>query len=221
MRKKRSKTKRKDGRVREIPKSKPRWRFVSVKMRRMIHCESPLERDYCYYLEFDPRVKRYQEQPLAIEYVFDGKLHHYFIDFQVEYEDRKTRLVEVKYLREIKSEENLRKFAAATDYAEEHGMEFVVVTEQDLHEGSRLENMIHIYRHGAGIRLDKEMILAVIEALSELSATKVEAVLAALTPVAKCHDPRSILYWLIWRSTLILDISHKIEPSTTVNVNHL
>jgi hypothetical protein len=184
----------------------------------MVHCESPLEWACCHYFEFDKLVRWYQEQPLAIDYVFRGEVHQYFVDFLVELIDGRKRLIEVKYSHEVNYDENVAKFTAARFYAEGHDMEFIVVTELDLH-GIKFENMKHIYRH-AFIRPDKELVLSVIESISQLNETNFETVITALTPVAKCHDPRSLFLWLIWRGKIVVDIAQKIEASTKVKVIH-
>ncbi|MDA8082809.1 MAG: TnsA endonuclease N-terminal domain-containing protein [Nitrospiraceae bacterium] len=186
----------------------------------MVHCESPKERDYCIFLEFDSRVRRYQEQPLAIPYVLNGEDHEYFVDFMVELIGGRKQLIEVKSASEVDFEENLCKFAAARAYAEDNDMEFSVVTEKDLHKGFALENMHHIYRHGA-IRLDTEMILSIMETISPFDQTMVETIITALAPISKCHDPRSILLWLIWKGKIAVDVTQKIESTTAVKVRRL
>ncbi len=115
-------------------------RFPSTKMKRMIAFESLLERDFIYLLDYDPAVEWFEEQPLSIEYLHEGKLLHYTPDFHL-LEDSQHALVECKPERFVETEENRRKFGVAQEWCQRHGWEFRVVTEQQIRSGFRLQNV--------------------------------------------------------------------------------
>ncbi|MCX6056896.1 MAG: TnsA endonuclease N-terminal domain-containing protein [Chloroflexi bacterium] len=87
-------------------------RFPFAKMGRMIAFESLLERDFIYLLEYDPSVKWFEEQPLSIKYLQEGKQFQYTPDFHL-LENGQHVLVECKPQRFVETEENRHKFAVA------------------------------------------------------------------------------------------------------------
>ena len=95
-------------------------RFPYIKMGRMIAFESLLERDFTYLLEHDPAVDWFEEQPLGIEYVHDGKRLQNTPDFHVIKGDRQE-LVECTFARFVETEEKRREFAAGQKWCEERG----------------------------------------------------------------------------------------------------
>jgi hypothetical protein len=66
------------------------------KMVEMVHCESGIERDYAYLLDYDPRVVSYEEQPCKIAYFFEQKERFYTPDFAVYWREQPPSLVECK-----------------------------------------------------------------------------------------------------------------------------
>ena len=115
-------------------------RFPSIKMGRMIAFESLLERDFIYLLDHDLAVDWFEEQPLRIEYVQDGKRLQYTPDFHVIKGDRQG-LVECKPERFVETEENRRKFAVGREWCKEQGWSFELITDQKIRSGFRLQNV--------------------------------------------------------------------------------
>jgi hypothetical protein len=121
-------------------------RFPSLKMQRMIAFESLIERDYLYLLDYEREIEWFEEQPLTIEYLHNGKTLHYTPDFRFVVAEQNT-LVECKPYALVNQEDNLRKFAAACSWCTNQGWQFRVVTDQDLRTGFRLENIKLLTRH--------------------------------------------------------------------------
>ena len=48
-------------------------RFPSLKLGRMVAFESLIEQDYLCVLDYDPDVITFEEQPLSIQYDWQGK----------------------------------------------------------------------------------------------------------------------------------------------------
>jgi hypothetical protein len=115
-------------------------RFPSTKMGRMIAFESMLERDFIYLLDYDPAVEWFEEQPLCIEYLHETKLLRYTPDFRL-LECGQHVLVECKPERFVETEENRRKFAGARAWCAGQGWEFRIVTDQQVRNGYRLQNI--------------------------------------------------------------------------------
>lgn len=121
-------------------------RFPSLKLGRMVAFESLIEQDYLYVLDYDPDVITFEEQPLSIQYDWQGKQLKYTPDFHV-IRGTSHQIVECKPLALVSREDNQRKFAVALDWCQERGWTFVVVTDQELRSGSRLENIKLLTRY--------------------------------------------------------------------------
>lgn len=142
-------------RVREIPINTQAVTgyFYSVKNCRTIACESLIERDLYFSLEFDDNIESYQEQPLKVPSGTNGSSRPYFVpDCLVTYRSetgKRPLLVEVKPqsdFHNIKKQKDLkRKIAILKAYAAENGMDFKVVTDKDL-RGPYLENLKFLYK---------------------------------------------------------------------------
>lgn len=120
--------------------------FPSVKMKRMVAFESLIERDYLYFLDYEADVEWFEEQPLTIEYPYEGRILHYTPDFHT-VEAGRDILVECKPLAFVDRDENQRKFEAARIWCIDQGWTFRVVTDDELRAGSRLENVKLLTRY--------------------------------------------------------------------------
>jgi len=103
--------------------------------------ESSLERDLMLLLDFDFHVDLYTPQPVTILYRNKfGQQRRYTPDGLIEYRkdlplfDPRPMLVEVKYRADFAGQAKtaLPKFRAATQYAEERGWRFAVLTETEI-----------------------------------------------------------------------------------------
>jgi TnsA endonuclease-like protein len=115
-------------------------RFPSLKMHRMVAFESTIERDYLYILDYDSTITNYEEQPLTITYEYRGKQHRYVPDFRIRQSEREI-LVECKPTLRVHTDENQRKFAAAQAWCQPRRWEFRVITDTELRQGHRLQNI--------------------------------------------------------------------------------
>ncbi|MCL4295590.1 MAG: TnsA endonuclease N-terminal domain-containing protein [Anaerolineae bacterium] len=122
-------------------------KFPSLKMKRMILFESTIERDYIFLLDYEAGVTRFEEQPLTIEYNYEGKKHGYTPDFHVVRAGQKDILVDCKPHDRVDTAENRPKFAAADEYCARLGWQFAVVTDTHIRSGSRLSNVKLLTRY--------------------------------------------------------------------------
>ena len=120
--------------------------FPSLKLRRMVAFESLIEQDYLYVLDYEREVVFFEEQPLSIEYVWDGKKLRYTPDFHV-IRGEIHELVECKPLVFVNTEDNQRKFSVAQTWCKDQGWSFSVITDQDLRQSHRLSNIKLLTRY--------------------------------------------------------------------------
>lgn len=129
--------------VRKIPKNYicVTGIFSSAKNGKSLRHEELLERDLMILLEFDDTVESFEEQPVNVPLVVNGrKCKPYVPDILIHYfptisgEARRTVLGEVKHTEDLKKNKAkyAPKFEAATLYAEERGWEFRIFTEKEI-----------------------------------------------------------------------------------------
>lgn len=129
--------------VRKIPKNylSVTGTFSSAKNGKSLGYESLLERDMMILLEFDDTVESFEEQPVRIPVVANGKkLKPYVPDILIHYfpacsgEIARAVLGEVKHTNDLKKNKAkyAPKFEAASRYADEHGWEWRKFTEKDI-----------------------------------------------------------------------------------------
>ena len=121
-----------------------------------IICRSTWERHFCRWCDTNPNILRWASEEFSIPYVspVDGKVHRYFPDALIEYKNKsgqvKKSLIEIKperqtraperrpkvtksYIFECKTwEVNQAKWKAAQEFALDNGIEFKILTENEL-----------------------------------------------------------------------------------------
>jgi hypothetical protein len=123
-----------------------RSKFPSKKMRRMIGCESLLERDAAQLFEFHPYVLSYFEQPCK-EIVYDesGEQHVYTPDFLLEFANSTTCFVEVKPQEKLRCPILCQRIRDIERSFGIRNLSFRLLTEVELHRNPRFET-IHLLR---------------------------------------------------------------------------
>lgn len=121
-----------------------------------IICRSSWERAFCNWCDTRENVLKWASEEFSIPYVSpkDGKVHRYYPDFLVEFRDSngkvKKQIIEVKPKRQTKPPErksrvtksylyeaatyeiNMAKWKAAGEFAKDNGIEFRIITEDEL-----------------------------------------------------------------------------------------
>lgn len=134
-------------RKRQLPRSSKgggrgfRGAYPSIKSGRMVNYLSLIERDICYWIDFDPATLAFESQPLQIKYAYAGKSRIYTPDYRVSYQDRPPEIVEGKPAKKISDPDNQMKFAAAREWCAANQHTFRVITDEDLRTGHRLRNI--------------------------------------------------------------------------------
>lgn len=103
----------------------------------IVNYRSGWELLYAKYLDSDPTVTEFSYEQLNIAYLSNkktGRIRHYIPDFMVTYIDGRVVLVEIKPLRRILNPTNVKKFAAAKEWAILHDVQFQILTERELRD---------------------------------------------------------------------------------------
>jgi hypothetical protein len=140
--------------VRKIPKNyvSVTGTFSSAKNGKSLGYESLLERDLMILLEFDDTVERFEEQPVKIQVVVNGKkVKPYTPDILIHYRPLSSGEMPRPVLGEVKATSDLKKnkakyapkFAAASLYADERGWDWCKFTEKDIRT-DYLENLKYL-----------------------------------------------------------------------------
>lgn len=115
--------------------------FPSKKLKRMVEWESILERDAIYLFEQSPGVISFQEQPALVHYELDGETKKYFPDFELVLSNDEIIHVEIKPKQKMESPVLTKKIAAIADAYARRGMKFRLLTDADIRQEPRLQNM--------------------------------------------------------------------------------
>ncbi|MFT3895288.1 MAG: TnsA endonuclease N-terminal domain-containing protein [Anaerolineales bacterium] len=146
----------------------------SDKLGRMVRYESTIERDLIYLFEFDPKLIKYEEQPLTIEQItHDGKRQKYTPDFLAVYTDKRW-IYECKPEKHVNDEITKRQVEIGTQWASDNNCNFKLVTDKELRSGPRLENIKILWRYG-NIKLREEEIRFVRDILKKSNRMTISA----------------------------------------------
>ncbi len=119
--------------------------FPSIKMDRIVHWEAQNEWNLLYYLEMNPLVKEYWEQPLRIKYFFNGKEHHYTPDLLIKTITAERDLViEVKPASKLQKE-SLSYFEIIKWICDLNNLEFRIITDAEIRVQPKLDNVRLLY----------------------------------------------------------------------------
>jgi hypothetical protein len=197
--------------------------FASSKAGGIAVFESLLERDFQTLLGADPRVKRYASHSHLLNYPMPNRtgshtVHQYTPDAVVEFQNGQILIVEVKA--EFLTKEKYwttREPHIRETYAQEHGLDFVVVTERKIRVQPRLSNAQRMLRYGAWFD-DPEAIFAVRDVL--ISAIPGVAIRDVCEAVGLCRSPVARTYSALLRLALdgvvALDLERKLSLDTKI-----
>jgi hypothetical protein len=105
-------------------------RIPSLKLGRMVECESTLEGDVLHLLEFSPGVKSYREQPARIEYWDGSNMRTYYPDFEAVLVDGHHIHIEVKHSRQLLDFITAEKYRRIAEHYAENDAQFCLITEE-------------------------------------------------------------------------------------------
>jgi hypothetical protein len=132
-----------------------RAKFFSRKNRRLVRCESLLEFDALFLFEFARGVRRFEEQPVTIEYSLNGRLHRYTPDFGVDWADGRRWFVEVKPSEKLAEPQSAEKFEALRRSFSSQDQHLVVLSELQIRRPIRLRQIRELLRYLAAEKSDE------------------------------------------------------------------
>lgn len=122
-------------------------KYPSWKMGRMVQWESPHERNAFVLLDADPRVTRFAEQPLVIDYILNGESHCHYPDVLVVCGNSK-QLWEIKSKEESLTDDTKIRTALLTHALSRHGYQYKLILGEDLKQKPFLSNAELIIKFG-------------------------------------------------------------------------
>ena len=179
----------------------------------MVYYESQLERDYLYYVEYNPSIQTITHQPLRLVYIFKGKKHIYTPDYLV----IKTG---EKHIIEIKPEEKLTQYADKFEMIKATlkamGFIFSVVTDTYIRVEPRLSNLKFLHRYSR-VCLEQHAIQVAINYFSNASGS----VLIDDAKIALSNSGVTIneFYSMMFHGIIGFDMMVKIENWSRVFIN--
>lgn len=189
-------------------------KYPSLKMGRMMHWESTLERDAFMFMDINGLIKEFHEQPAKIIYCLDGEKHAHFPDILA------TTLEGLCFI-EIKEEKDASKceVRARTQLLSEQlplrGYSYLVLTEQEIRRAPRLDNVRRLLRYGR-IKPD----IQTIERIKREYFSSDECLLGDITLSENCNSDYPTLCRMIIDGMLTTDINQIWNDQTPIALNH-
>ncbi len=177
--------------------------------------ESTIERDFMYFLEYDALVVSYESQPLYITGTTeDGTPHVYTPDFLV-IRTTDRIIVECKPAAKIDEEATQQQCALGRQWAEVHNHIFLLVTDQELRAGRRLNNLKILWKYSrfpVPSATIKRCITALTTHPEGLSFLDLATELSDGATPPLMQSPA--LYALLFQHVLVTDLSQPLSPAS-------
>jgi len=141
---------------------RPVFKTTSVKIRRVVQCESALEHEAALLLDVSPAVQAFAEQPVRIHYAIESGWHSHIPDFAVLAADRLT-FVEIKFEKDVdaKVRERTRHLEGQLEAL---GADYCLLTERHVRQGDYVQNALRVLRR-ARHAISEVQLLATLEKL--------------------------------------------------------
>jgi hypothetical protein len=199
-------------------------RVASAKAIGAAEVESTLERDFITLLEFRQDVKKFEVQPVKIEWKDENdKTHTYTPDVLVFFNkhhrgDERPVLFEVKYRSELREKFSilLPKFKSANKYANEQGWRFRVITERIIRT-PRVKNAKFLLPYQFRDPVDEEQMNIVDNVMRKLITTTPRALLSAITEDRmKQAELMPTLWYLVGTFQIGIDLNEAITMESRI-----
>lgn len=125
------------------------FKFASYKNARTIMCESTLEFDACFHLEYSSSIISFESQPTGIEYQMNGKIHRYTPDFKVVKGNGEIEFIEIKPSKKLTSLTFREEFECKRSAYKLKGFKLLLVTDKQIRSIPLLENLKVINRYSS------------------------------------------------------------------------
>ncbi len=188
--------------------ARPKGKYPSWKMRRMLQWESENELNAFRLLDCDPDVTRFHEQPCEIMYVLDGQTRSHYPDILVEKNGRKE-LWEVKPESQAQAPEVASRTTVLIQELPLWGYTYRVVLANDLAQQPRQGNASVLLGFGRRAVTDGEQ-----EFIRRVLAQRGSLLWSDACRGEYVPRGREILCSLVLRGVLTIDLNLPISPST-------
>lgn len=141
---------------------RPVFKTTSVKLHRVVQCESALEHEAALLLDVSPTVRSFAEQPVRIRYLADGEWRSHIPDFAVLFANQIT-FVEIKFEKDVDAEVRDRT-RLMEERLDASGAGYCLVTERHLRQGNHVQNALRVLRR-ARHAISEGQLLATLEKL--------------------------------------------------------
>jgi len=171
--------------------------FPSKKMSTTVLTAHPLEANFCYYLEFDDAIDRYESQPLGYYFQFNDDTHVFTPGFEV-FSGNKSFYYEVQSNTHATKNKNYEDyFNAARAQAMLLNKDLILVKESWIRRSPYFQNLVQLYRciqaeysHDFLVRIKDKLIFNKVLMIGEL---------------IELHSELACVYRLIAEKILILE----------------
>jgi hypothetical protein len=181
-------------------------------LKKPIVTESPLERDFCYHLEFDNSVSQYEPQPLGIIYwePKSQKECQYTPDFKVHYVDGSIKYYEIKYRRDVNRSPNFSyTFELAKKEYLSQNSDLILVTDEFIHREYLFENIQLLYR-SVDVLVDESFFLILKEYLSSKHSALLSDLIALGDPEFTSVSKWVQIHKMIWSEMLDVPLTNQL-----------
>jgi hypothetical protein len=175
-----------------------------------IEYESQLERRFLQQALVLPMVKRVIHQPFRLEYLEDGKTHNYVPDFLLLLADGIKVVIEVKPRKFLNAHRH--KLVEAQRILAEKKVPFLVMTDQEIDDGIKVQNASYLLRFARGSASEE----AKQHCLKRLRESPNGLRLDEL--IQETGVPEKDILHFAGRTTLWLDLSEPITNATTIHI---
>ena len=145
------------------------WVSYSKKLNRRVKCFSLLEYANFLALEMNPNVEYFCEQPVKIELIdFPGKSS--IIDFWVLYRNGSSVYQEIKYTKDLESENNervIKQIAFQKEWCKRNNQQYEICTEKELLIPNVFNNLNQLHFWNVNTDQLSDMDLSLIKCLKE------------------------------------------------------
>lgn len=143
--------------------------FPSLKVGRLVACESALEAHFCLSLEYEPTVASYLPQPEQVHIDCPTGRFRYTPDFEVIGIEGDCYLAEIKPDHILDNKPYQKKLGHIQRHYDGQGKDFRLILERDIRVNPRIENLEIL--HGLVKAAKPEQVTALIAALESLNGT--------------------------------------------------
>lgn len=144
---------------------RPVFKVASVKLDRVVQCESILECEAGLLLDVCPQVRVFGEQPVRVHYLIEGQWRSHIPDFAV-LSDGVLTLLEIKFQKDV-DDEVLARTRWMEDALGRLGANYRLLTETHIRQGNVVQNALRVLRRARHAVCEPQLLQA-LEKLREV-----------------------------------------------------